>query len=81
MSQATDTSQCQAEETTLDVAFNELAANSMVVAVEAMEQRHPGLTINADPSPFTGYEDLTQQIVADIAVGNRPDVIIENLTR
>lgn len=79
VAQATDTSQCQAEETTLDVAFNELAANSMVVAVEAMEQRHPGLTINADPSPFTGYEDLTQQIVADIAVGNRPDVIMTGL--
>lgn len=79
VAEAVDSSQCNADSTTIDVAFNDFAAESMPVAVEAMNQRYPGLTINADPTPSTVYEDLTQQIVADIAVGNRPDVIMTGL--
>lgn len=79
VAQAVDTDQCNAAETTVDVAFNDLGAQSMLVAVKAMQERYPELTINAEPSPSSGYEDLTQQIVADIAVGNRPDVIMTGL--
>ena len=79
VAEAIDAAQCDAASTTIDVAFNDFAAESVPVATDAMTERHPGLTINATPTPSTVYEELTQQIVADIAVGNRPDVIMAGL--
>ena len=76
---ATDISQCTVEGTTIDVAFNSLAKEPMEAAVKVIESRFPGLQINAVPSVSTDYGELTQQIVADIAVGNRPDVIMTGL--
>ncbi|UNK46171.1 ABC transporter substrate-binding protein [Arthrobacter sulfonylureivorans] len=76
---ATDISQCTAEGTTIDVAFNSLAKEPMEAAVKVIEDRYPGLSINAVPSVSTDYGELTQQIVADIAVGKRPDVIMTGL--
>ncbi len=51
----------------------------MEAAVKVVEDRYPGLSINAVPSVSTDYGELTQQIVADIAVGKRPDVIMTGL--
>ncbi len=51
----------------------------MAAAVKAMEAKYPGLTFDAEPAASTSYDDLTQQIVADIAVGNRPDLIMTGL--
>ncbi|MGX6511646.1 ABC transporter substrate-binding protein [Rhodococcus sp. SJ-2] len=76
---AVDVDQCTAEGTVIDVAFNSVATESMAAAVEAMEKRYPGLKFDAQAAPSTSYDDLTQQIVADIAVGNRPDLIMTGL--
>ncbi|MEE2060662.1 ABC transporter substrate-binding protein [Rhodococcus artemisiae] len=76
---AVDVAQCATEGTVIDVAFNAVATESMAAAVKAMEAKYPGLTFDAEPAASTSYDDLTQQIVADIAVGNRPDVIMTGL--
>lgn len=64
---------------TINVSYNSLATSSMEHAVGAMEERFPELDIQAEPAASTDYGDLTQQIVSDIAVGNRPDVIMSGL--
>lgn len=79
VAQAADVAECSPDGMTINVAYNSLAENSMPVAVEAMESRYPGLSIEGTPAASTAYEELTQQIVADIAVGNRPDVIMTGL--
>lgn len=76
---AADVESCDASESGIRVHFNDLAKEPMEVAVAAMNERFPDLEIDAEPVPSTGYEDLTQQIVADIAVGNRPDMIMTGL--
>lgn len=79
VAQAADVSECSPDGMTINVAYNSLATEPMEVATEAMESRYPGLSVEGTPAASTAYEELTQQIVADIAVGNRPDVIMTGL--
>lgn len=79
VAQAADVSECSPDGMTINVAYNSLAQESMPMAIEAMESRYPGLSVEATPAASTAYEELTQQIVADIAVGKRPDVIMTGL--
>ena len=76
---AADIASCDPDGMTISVAYNELAVDSMPMAIEALESRYPGLSVEGTPAASTAYEELTQQIVADIAVGNRPDVIMTGL--
>ncbi|WP_127129462.1 extracellular solute-binding protein [Georgenia sp. SYP-B2076] len=76
---AADVSQCEPAGTTLDVAYNVLAAEPMELAIANLEEAHPGLEVEGEPIASTAYPELTQQIVADIAVGNRPDLIMTGL--
>ena len=78
VAEATDVDTCDPNET-IHVAFSSLAEEPMETAIAAMNERFPELTIDAVPSAFTSYGDLTQQIVSDIAVGNRPDIIMTGL--
>lgn len=70
---------CKPEETTVTLAYSKLGAHAVDYAKEVMEKKYPGLTIEATPSEATGYEALTKQIVADSAVGKRPDLIMSGL--
>ena len=70
---------CVATENTINVTFGSQAAAAMEVAVAAVKEAHPGLTINAEPQATSSYDELTNQIVADIAVGNRPDLVMSGL--
>ncbi|MEU6698720.1 extracellular solute-binding protein [Pseudonocardia sp. NPDC046786] len=51
--------------------YGEVAAG---LAKPIFESRYPGLTVDLRPTSTVGYDDLTQQIVTDIAGGARPDV-------
>lgn len=74
-----DIASCDPAETALDVAFGKQAEAAMTIAVESVISRYPGLTINAEPQQTSSYDDLTKQIVADISVGARPDLIMAGL--
>lgn len=49
------------------------------LAKTELESTYPGLTVTLSQSPDTSYDKLTQQIVSDIAAGNRPDVAMVGL--
>ncbi|WAA67521.1 extracellular solute-binding protein [Microbacterium oxydans] len=76
---ATDLASCSAEDTTLKVTFGQQATEAMQIAVAALEKKHPGLKVDAQPQATSSYDDLTKTIVADIAVGKRPDLIMSGL--
>lgn len=51
-------------------------------AKTALESKYPGLTVELKAAPAnTSYDQLTQQIVADIAAGSRPDVAMVGLNQ
>lgn len=76
---AADIASCDPTESTIDAAFGSQATEAMTVAAAALIEQYPGLTINAAPQPTASYDDLTKQVVADIAVGKRPDLIMSGL--
>ncbi|MGZ0712682.1 extracellular solute-binding protein (plasmid) [Coraliomargarita sp. W4R53] len=76
---AVDISDCVAEDTTLHVTMGQQAADAMTTAIAMLEAEYPGITVEAEPQATTSYDDLTKTIVADIAVGSRPDVIMAGL--
>ena len=76
---ATDLSDCVAEETTIKVTFGQQAAEAMAIATGLLEEEYPGITVEAEPQATSSYDDLTKTIVADIAVNNRPDLIMSGL--
>lgn len=76
---ATDLSDCVAEETTIKVTFGQQASEAMAIATGLLEEEYPGITVEAEPQATTSYDDLTKTIVADIAVNNRPDLIMSGL--
>jgi multiple sugar transport system substrate-binding protein len=70
---------CDPAGVTLTVAYapqGDAAAQSAKATIEAA---HPGLTVNLKQSGTASYDQLTQQIVADIAAGSRPDVAMVGL--
>ncbi|RLP83053.1 extracellular solute-binding protein [Mycetocola lacteus] len=75
----TDLSTCKPGETTLKVTFGQQATEAMKIATAALEKEYPGLKIDAQPQATSSYDDLTKTIVADIAVGKRPDLIMSGL--
>lgn len=70
---------CDPAESTLSVTFGSQATEAMTIAVANLEATYPGLTIDAAPQATSSYDDLTKTIVADIAVGKRPDLIMTGL--
>lgn len=70
---------CNPAETSIKLAFAPQGTPTVEHATKVMEEKYPGLTIEAVPSQSTNYTDLTQQIVADSAVGKQPDLIMTGL--
>lgn len=70
---------CDAAESTIDAVFLDVATDAMDVAVANLKEKYPELTINTQPRPSSNYDDLTKQVVADIAVGKRPDITMSGL--
>ncbi|MBF4607607.1 extracellular solute-binding protein [Curtobacterium sp. VKM Ac-1393] len=76
---AGDLSTCKPSDNTINVTFGTQAAEAMKIAAAKVEEEYPGLTINATPQSTSSYDDLTQKVVGDIAVGKRPDLIMTGL--
>lgn len=76
---AADISTCDPTASTIDAVFGQQATEAMTVAAASLEEQYPGLTINAEPQATTSYDDLTKQVVADIAVGKRPDITMSGI--
>lgn len=76
---AADITTCDPTAATIDAVFGQQATDAMAVASENLIEQYPGLTINAVPQATTSYDDLTKQVVADIAVGKRPDLTMSGL--
>ncbi|GGH45632.1 extracellular solute-binding protein [Microbacterium album] len=70
---------CEPSEVSLTVTFGQQAEEAMEVAVAKLREDYPGVEVSAVASPTSSYDDLTQTIVADIAVGKRPDLIMAGL--
>lgn len=79
VAEATDIASCDPAQSTIDAVFGPQATDAMSVAAANLLEAYPGLTINAAPQQPTSYDDLTKLIVADIAVGKRPDLIMTGL--
>ncbi|MFV0632903.1 hypothetical protein [Demequina sp.] len=79
IAEAADVTTCVPGEHTLSVVGGSQATDAMAVATAALQEKYPELTIEAEPAATSGYAELTQQVVADIAVGKRPDVIMSGL--
>lgn len=71
--------QCKPEESTIKMAFAPQGTPAVEHAKKVMEQKFPGLKIDAVAAQSGNYSDLTKQIVADSAVGKRPDLIMTGL--
>ncbi|GAB3617374.1 hypothetical protein GCM10027416_19310 [Okibacterium endophyticum] len=76
---AADIDDCDPAESTIDAVFGQQASEAMSVASASLKEQYPGLTINGEPQATTSYDDLTKQVVADIAVGKRPDLTMSGL--
>lgn len=74
-----DIASCDPAESNISVTFGTQAAEAMDIAVANLQAEYPGLEISAAPQATTSYDDLTKTIVADIAVGKRPDLIMTGL--
>lgn len=70
---------CDPAESAITVTYAQMAADAMAIAVANLQATYPELTINLTPPSTTDYNELTKTIVADIAVGNRPDLIMTGL--
>lgn len=71
--------QCKPAGTTIKLVFAPQGTPAVDHAKKIMEQKYPGLTIDAVAAQSSNYSDLTKQIVADSAVGKRPDLIMTGL--
>ena len=70
---------CDPAGTTITAAFAPQGQVAAEAARTALEAEYPGLTVELRPSSTSSYDELTQQVVADIAAGNRPDVTMVGL--
>jgi len=76
---AADTENCDPAGVTVVATYAPQGDSAAQSAKRELEERHPGLTVELNTSNTTGYDQLTQQIVADVAAGARPDVIMVGL--
>ena len=76
---AANIADCDPAANTITVTYGQMANEAMAIAVANLQKTYPDLTIDATPPSTSNYNELTQTIVADIAVGNRPDLIMTGL--
>lgn len=71
---------CKPEGVTLTAQYVQQGDEAAQLAKTALESKYPGLRVDLKLAPAnTSYDQLTQQIVADIAAGSRPDVAMVGL--
>lgn len=76
---AADISSCDPNGTTITAQYLPQGDSAAQAAKVSMEQEFPGLTVELKPGGDSGYDKATQQMVADIAAGSRPDVAMIGL--
>jgi len=76
---AANITDCDPAENSITATYGLMATDAMDIAVANLQKLYPELTIDLNPPSTTDYNELTQTIVADIAVGNRPDLIMTGL--
>jgi multiple sugar transport system substrate-binding protein len=77
--EAADISTCDPNGVTITAQYLEQGDTAAQAAKISMEAEFPGLTVNLKKASTTGYDQATQQMVADIAAGSRPDVAMIGL--
>lgn len=71
---------CSPDGVTITAQYANQGDEAAQQAKTALETKYPGLTVSLKSAPAnTSYDQLTQQIVADIAAGSRPDVAMVGL--
>ncbi|GAA0985423.1 ABC transporter substrate-binding protein [Acrocarpospora macrocephala] len=75
----TDVAKCDPAKSTLTISHQPPAAEAVAVAKQRMAARYPNLKINVNALQTKTYDEFTRAVVADIAVGKRPDLIISGL--
>ncbi|MCT1550050.1 ABC transporter substrate-binding protein [Brevibacterium casei] len=78
---AADLSECSPEGVTITAQFLSYGAGAAENAKQRLEADYEGLTVELKEAAGTGYDELTQQVVADIAAGARPDVTMVGLNQ
>jgi multiple sugar transport system substrate-binding protein len=73
--------QCNPNGVTISVAFRSQGEQAALLAKSAAEAEYPGLTVQLDQSTATNYDELTQQVVADLAVGKERDVVMVGMNQ
>lgn len=73
--QAADIESCDPTETTLEIFYPPQGSPAVDAAKTAMQERYPDLKIEGSPAPTSSYDELTQQVVADIAGGRDIDIV------
>lgn len=71
--------ECDPDGMTIRATFVEQGQVAAELAKETLESEYPGLTVELELSSAAGYDELTQQIVTDLAAGRQHDVIMVGL--
>ncbi|RJT87236.1 extracellular solute-binding protein [Cryobacterium melibiosiphilum] len=75
-----DVSTCDPTGVTITAQYASQGQAGAELGKAALEEKYQGLTVDLRAAPEgTSYDELTQQVVADIAAGSRPDVIMLGL--
>lgn len=72
---AADVASCNPSETTLTIFYPPQGEPAVAAARTATQERYPGLSIEGTAAPTSSYDELTQQVAADIAAGRDVDVV------
>jgi multiple sugar transport system substrate-binding protein len=70
------TDECDADGITIETANNAVGQESAEAAAAVLEAKYPGLKVEIGTSAAQSYDELTQQVVADIAGGRDIDVVM-----
>lgn len=76
---AASTADCDPQGVTIVAEYAPQGEVAAQLAKTELESAYPGLNVDLKLSSSTGYDDLTQQIVSNIAAGARPDVVMVGL--
>ncbi|WP_336882568.1 ABC transporter substrate-binding protein [Rhodococcus globerulus] len=80
--QAAAVDSCDPAGVTIVAQYAQQGDEAARLAKDSLEAKYPGLTVELKhKAGSTSYDELTQQIVSDIAAGNRPDVAMLGLAQ
>jgi multiple sugar transport system substrate-binding protein len=79
IAKAADLSTCDPSNTTLKITYGPQGTPGVQYGMQQMQAKYPGIKFDATPSQSSSYNDLTNQVVADAAVGKQADLIMSGL--